>query len=47
MPVPEVRACRRVAAIEPLEQVRQVGGRDARTVIAHLDHEPLVGHASA
>ena len=38
---------RRVAAVEPLEEVRQVGRRDAGTVIAHLDHQPFVGHSRA
>ncbi len=31
---------RRVAAIEPLEQARQVGGRDARPVVAHRHRQP-------
>ena len=37
---------RRGTAIEALEQVRQVGRRDARTMIAHLDDEPIRPDAS-
>ena len=32
---------RRGTAVEALEEVRQVGRRDPRTVVAHLDDEPV------
>ena len=46
MPVPDVRDCGRGAAVEPLEQMRQVCRRDPGTVIAHLNDEPFSPDAS-
>ena len=40
--MPDARALRRRAAIEAIEQVRQVGRRDARPVIANRDRQPVV-----
>ena len=43
MPVPEARDPGRRAAIEALEQMRQIRGGDARAVIAHLTQSPRHG----
>ena len=37
MPVPEARVLGGFASIEPLEQVRQIGRRDAGAMIANAD----------